>query len=107
VINPDIPVENLFPYIGQADYFLIMSVFAGFGGQTFIPESLDKIKALKKELGSRGNDAPIEVDGGVNAENAQLLKNAGASILVAGSSVFNAVDPAEAIATLRGGTHDC
>ena len=107
VINPDIPVENLFPYIGQADYFLIMSVFAGFGGQKFIPESLDKIKALKKELGSRGNDAPIEVDGGVNAENAQLLKEAGASILVAGSSVFNAADPAEAIALLRGEKHLC
>lgn len=107
VVNPDIPVENLFPYIGQADYFLIMSVFAGFGGQKFIPESLDKIKALKKELGRRGNDAPIEVDGGVNAENAQLLKKAGASILVAGSSVFNAADPSEAIALLRGEKHGC
>lgn len=107
VINPDIPVENLFPYIGQADYFLIMSVFAGFGGQKFIPESLDRIATLKKELGSNGNDAPIEVDGGVNAENAQLLKKAGASILVAGSSVFNADDPSEAIAQLRGETRGC
>ena len=105
VINPDIPVENLFPYIGQADYFLIMSVFAGFGGQKFIPESLNRIEALKKELGDRGNDAPIEVDGGVNAENAPLLKKAGAGILVAGSSVFNAKNPSEAIALLRGETH--
>ena len=102
VINPDIPVENLFPYIGQADYFLIMSVFAGFGGQKFIPESLDRIKALKAELKRKGNDAPIEVDGGVSEENVQQLKDAGASIFVAGSSVFNAADPAEAIAQLRG-----
>ena len=101
VINPDIPVENLFPYIGQADYFLIMSVFAGFGGQKFIPESLERIKALKAELKRRGNDAPIEVDGGVNAENALSLKESGAGILVAGSSVFNAPDPGEAISMLR------
>ena len=101
VINPDIPVENLFPYIGQADYFLIMSVFAGFGGQKFIPESLERIKALKAELKRKGNDAPIEVDGGVSEENALLLKEAGASIFVAGSSVFNADDPAQAIARLR------
>ena len=101
VINPDIPVENLFPYIGQADYFLIMSVFAGFGGQKFIPESLVRIKALKAEQKRRGNDVPIEVDGGVSEENALLLKEAGASIFVAGSSVFNADDPAQAIARLR------
>ena len=101
VINPDIPVEDLFPYIGQADYFLIMSVFAGFGGQKFIPESLERIKALKAELKRRGNDAPIEVDGGVNAENALSLKESGAGILVAGSSVFNAPDPGEAISMLR------
>ena len=101
VINPDIPVENLFPYIGQADYFLIMSVFAGFGGQQFIPESLQRIKALKAELKRKGNDAPIEVDGGVNEDNALLLKEAGASIFVAGSSVFKGNDPAQAIARLR------
>ena len=100
-INPDIPVENLFTYIGQADYFLIMSVFAGFGGQKFIPESLERIKALKAELKRRGNDAPIEVDGGVNAGNALSLKESGAGILVAGSSVFNAPDPGEAISMLR------
>ncbi len=101
VINPDIPVERLFPYIGQADYFLIMSVFAGFGGQKFIPESLERIAALKNELDRRGSDTPIEVDGGVNEENALLLKKAGASIFVAGSSVFKATDPARAVELLR------
>lgn len=102
VINPDIPVERLFPYIGQADYFLIMSVFAGFGGQKFIPESLDRIKVLKAELKRRGIETPIEVDGGVCDDNVAQLKEAGASIFVAGSSVFKAANPAEAIARLRG-----
>ena len=101
VINPDIPVERLYPYIGQADYFLIMSVFAGFGGQKFIPESLQRIKILKDEIRHRGFDTPIEVDGGVNAENAAALKEAGACIFVAGSSVFKAEDPAQAVALLR------
>jgi len=101
VINPDIPVEKLFPYIGQADYFLIMSVFAGFGGQKFIPESLERIKVLKAELDKRGNKAPIEVDGGVGTANAASLREAGASILVAGSSVFKADDPCAAVVQLR------
>lgn len=101
VINPDIPVERLYPYIGQADFFLIMSVFAGFGGQKFIPESLQRIKALKEEITRRGFDSPIEVDGGVNAQNAAALKEAGAGIFVAGSSVFKAEDPSQAVALLR------
>ena len=101
VINPDIPVERLFPYIGKADFFLIMSVFAGFGGQKFIPESVRKVAALKAELERRGSDAPIEVDGGVNAENAALLRDAGATILVAGSSVFKSENPAEAVSLLQ------
>ena len=101
VVNPDIAVSRLFPYIGQADYFLIMSVFAGFGGQKFIPESLHRIQALKEEISRKGLDTPIEVDGGVNTENASLLRDAGATILVAGSSVFKAEDPSKAVALLR------
>ena len=101
VINPNIPVEDLYPFIGKADYFLIMSVFAGFGGQKFIPESLGRIEKLKAELDKAGNDAPIEVDGGVGPANAGLLARAGASIFVAGSSVFKAENPAEAIDLLR------
>ena len=101
VINPDIEVERLYPYIGKADYFLIMSVFAGFGGQSFIPASLEKISKLKSELDKRGNPAPIEVDGGVNESNVAALAKAGASIIVAGSSVFKASDPAKTIERLR------
>lgn len=101
VINPDIPVERLFPYIDDVDFFLIMSVFAGFGGQKFIPESIDRIKTLKAEMDRRGVVKDIEVDGGVSASNAHILAEAGATILVAGSSVFKADSPAKAINELR------
>ena len=101
VINPDIPVERLFPYIDDVDFFLIMSVFAGFGGQKFIPESIDRIKTLKAEMDRRGVVKDIEVDGGVSASNARILAEAGATILVAGSSVFQAESPAKAINELR------
>lgn len=101
VINPDIPVERLFPYIDDVDFFLIMSVFAGFGGQKFIPESIDRIKTLKAEMDRRGVVKDIEVDGGVSASNARILAEAGATILVAGSSVFKAESPAKAINDLR------
>ncbi len=100
-INPDVPVEKLYQYIGAADYFLIMSVFAGFGGQKFIYESLDRIHSLKQRILSRGSDALVEVDGGVGEGNVRALAEAGADILVAGSSVFGAEDPVKAISSLR------
>ena len=100
-INPDMPVEKLYPYIGKADYFLIMSVFAGFGGQKFIPESLERVARLKAEIERRGNSAVIEIDGGVNLENVSAIKAAGAGLLVAGSTVFKSADPAATIAALR------
>lgn len=100
-INPDVPVERLYPYIGDVDFFLIMSVFAGFGGQKFIEDSIGRIKALKAEMDKRGVVKDIEVDGGVSASNAKILAEAGATMLVAGSSVFKAEDPAKAIEALR------
>ena len=102
VINPDCPVEAIFPYLDDVDFVLIMSVFAGFGGQKFIPESLDRIRAVRAELDRRGRtDVPVEVDGGVGPGNAAELVAAGASILVAGSAVFKAENPARAIALMR------
>lgn len=101
-INPDMPVEKLFPYIGKADYFLIMSVFAGFGGQKFIPESLERVATLRKEIERRGAHAVIEIDGGVNLDNVEAIKAAGAELLVAGSTVFKSSDPAATVAALRG-----
>lgn len=102
VINPDIPVEELFPYLKDADYVLLMSVFAGFGGQKFIETTYDRIRTLKAEIKRQGLDIKIEVDGGVSASNAGALVEAGAEILVAGSAVFKAEDPAAVIAAMRG-----
>ena len=102
VINPDCPVEAIFPYLDSVDFVLIMSVFAGFGGQKFIPESLDRIRAVRAELDRLGRpEVPVEVDGGVGPGNAAELVAAGASILVAGSAVFKAENPARAIAQMR------
>ena len=100
-IDPDVPVERLFPYIPKADFFLVMSVFAGFGGQQFIPESINRIAALRAEMERIGIVKDIEVDGGVSASNSRALTDAGATMLVAGSSVFKAEDPAAAIAAMR------
>ena len=100
-VNPDIPVERLFPYIGRCEYMLVMSVFAGFGGQKFIEDTYGRIRTLKSEIAGRGADCLIEVDGGVSAKNASALAEAGADILVAGSAVFKSYDPADVISSLR------
>ena len=100
-VNPDVPVEKLFPYIGKADYFLIMSVFAGFGGQKFIYESIDRVAALKAELEKKSSRALIEIDGGINLGTVKAVKEAGVDLAVAGSSVFGSADPAAAIKALR------
>ena len=101
VINPDLPVESLFPYLAEADFILLMSVFAGFGGQKFIEATYKRIRTLKAEIERQGLDIPIQVDGGVSASNAASLAEAGATILVAGSAVFKAEDPAAVIAAMR------
>lgn len=101
VINPDLPVESLFPYLHLCDYVLLMSVFAGFGGQKFIEDTYERIRTLKAEIERQGLDISIEVDGGVSPENAHALIAAGAEILVAGSAVFKAEDPSEVIASMR------
>lgn len=101
VINPDLPVESLFPYLAESDFILLMSVFAGFGGQKFIEATYDRVRTLKAEIERQGLDLPIQVDGGVSASNAAALAEAGATILVAGSAVFKAEDPAAVIAAMR------
>lgn len=101
VINPDIPVEALYPYLNNVDFVLLMSVFAGFGGQKFIEDTYSRIRSLKGEMKRQGLEFPIEVDGGVTVANASLIAQAGASILVAGSTVFRSDDPASMIASLK------
>ena len=95
-INPDIDVKRLVPYLDKVDMVLLMSVFAGFGGQKFIPETMDKIRLIRQEIDRRGLATLIEIDGGVNTANAAELFAAGADVLVAGSAVFGAKDPEEA-----------
>ena len=102
VINPDCPVEAIFPLLPKVEFVLIMSVFAGFGGQKFIPESLDRVRAVRAELDRLGRkDVPVEIDGGVGPENAAEVIAAGAEILVAGSAVFKSENPQEAIESMR------
>ena len=100
-INPDIDVKRLVPYLEKVDMVLLMSVFAGFGGQKFIPETMDKIRFIRAEIDKRGLKTLIEIDGGVNVNNAHELFAAGADVLVAGSAVFGAADPEEAIKRMK------
>ena len=100
-INPDIPVEDLFPYLKDADFVLLMSVFAGFGGQKFIEDTYNRVQVLKAEVERQGLDIELEVDGGVSASNAKALVESGFDILVAGSAVFKAEDPAAVINAMR------
>lgn len=100
-IDPDVPVKKLYPYIGKADFFLVMSVFAGFGGQKFIEVTLDRVAALKEEIAKRGAATLVEVDGGVTLQNAKALRESGVDIAVAGSTVFHSDDPVGTVKALR------
>lgn len=100
--NPDFPVDMLQPYLEECDFVVMMSVFAGFGGQKFIESTWERLPALKSEIISRGLSCRIEVDGGVSPANARALAEAGADILVAGSAVFKSEDPAVTIRMMRG-----
>jgi ribulose-phosphate 3-epimerase len=101
VINPDTPVCAIEKVIPLCDMVLVMSVFPGFGGQKFIPECLDKLRELRKEIDGLGKDILLEIDGGVHAGNVEEIKGAGADVIVAGSAVFNAENRAEMIAKLK------
>ena len=96
-INPDIDVKRLDPYLGEVDMVLLMSVFAGFGGQKFIPDTMDKLHYVRQQITERGLKTLVEIDGGVNIDNARELFEAGADVLVAGSAVFKAPNPEQAI----------
>ncbi|MEY3599164.1 MAG: hypothetical protein RL521_1586 [Bacteroidota bacterium] len=100
-LNPHTPVSVLKDILGDLDLVLIMSVNPGFGGQKFIERTYDKIKELKAMVVEGGYATLIEVDGGVNAENAVLLKEAGADALVAGNYVFKHENPHEAITLIK------
>ena len=100
-INPATAVSALEEIAPDLDHVLVMSVNPGFGGQTFIPRSESKIRAVRALLNRQGNAAPIEVDGGIDASNVARIVEAGASILVAGTSIFGTGDPEQATRDLR------
>jgi ribulose-phosphate 3-epimerase len=102
VLNPATPVDSIQHIIGDIDMVLLMSVNPGFGGQKFIPEVLPKIRAVKAMAEQKGLDIEIEIDGGVNPETAKMCIEAGATVLVAGSAIYNQEDYAKAISLIRG-----
>ena len=101
VLNPSTPVGALEEIARDVDFVLVMSVIPGFGGQRFIPGSVDKIRRVRELLDRVGNAAPIEVDGGIDPSTVRSVVDAGASILVAGHAVFGHGDPAAAVRALR------
>ncbi len=102
-IKPETRAEAVFPWLDRVDMVLIMTVEPGFGGQSLIPHTLDKVKTVRAEAERRGLELMVEVDGGVNARTARACTEAGADVLVAGSAVFGAENRAAAIAALRAG----
>ncbi|MEN8239072.1 MAG: ribulose-phosphate 3-epimerase [Actinomycetota bacterium] len=101
VVNPVTPVESLMPYLDRLSMVLVMSVQPGFGGQSFIETSLPKLEALRSAIDARGLSTNVQIDGGITRDNAARARDAGANILVAGSSVFRADDPGEAVRELN------
>jgi ribulose-phosphate 3-epimerase len=99
--NPETPVEAVLPYVEEVDVLLFMSVHPGFGGQAFIPSVLDKLVAARKVVDDLGAGVELEIDGGINRETAPRAAAAGADILVAGSAIFHADDPAAAAREIR------
>ncbi len=100
-ISPATPVERLLPYLSKIDMALIMTVVPGFGGQTLIPETLEKVRTVRRYAQNMGLKLDIEVDGGIKTENVHLVTEAGANIIVAGSSIFGSRKPREVIENMR------
>ena len=100
-INPNTDVEVLAPFISEIDLVCVMSVYPGFGGQKFIETTYEKVRALKQIILKAGSSTLIEIDGGVDSNNAAKLSKAGADVLVAGTTVFKAANPIAMIATLK------
>ncbi len=100
-IHPDTPIEKVFPYIGKVEIILIMTVYPGFGGQGYMTSSNERIAKLRKAIDDAGADTIISVDGGITLGNVKEVYDAGARLFVAGSTVFNAEDPAKAIEDLK------
>ena len=100
-IKPATTVKQILPYIHELDMVLVMTVEPGFGGQVFLPETLDKVKEVREYIDKRQLNVRVQVDGGINRETAKLVRDAGADVLVSGSYIFGADDMTEAVNSIR------
>ncbi len=100
-LKPNTPAEAAFPYLDEVDMVLVMTVEPGFGGQKFMADMMDKVRALRAEIDRRGIDVQIEVDGGINADTAPVAAAAGADIAVIGSALFNSPEPSALVQTVH------
>lgn len=100
-IKPNTPAEAVFPYLPLCDMILVMSVEPGFGGQKFMPSALPKLQTLKAEIARQGVNCLLEIDGGINLDNAKEAADAGADVLVAGSAVFGAENVEETVKAFK------
>jgi ribulose-phosphate 3-epimerase len=100
-LNPETPLDAVLPHLDQIDLLLVMSVHPGFGGQAFIPSTLDKLRGARRIVDERALAVELEIDGGIKVDNAHQAVDAGADILVAGSAIFHADDPAVAAGRIR------
>ncbi len=100
-VHPDTPVEKMFPFLPDLELVLIMSVYPGFGGQSFMEEAPARIRAVRNELDRIGSNAWLSVDGGVSEKTAPVILSSGATLLVAGSAVFGDPNPEDAIKRLK------
>ena len=100
-LSPGVPVSELQPVIDDLDLVLVMSVVPGFGGQSFMPESLDTVRAVRRRLDEAGSEARLEIDGGINIDNVGAAARAGADMFVAGTAIFGTEDYAQTIQSFR------
>ena len=100
-LSPGVPVSELQPVLDDLDLVLVMSVYPGFGGQSFMPESLDTVRAVRRRLDEAGSDARLEIDGGINVDNVGSAAQAGADMFVAGTAIFGTDDYAKTIRSFR------
>ena len=100
-ISPNTPAAVLLPYLAELDMVLVMTVEPGFGGQSLIPETLDKVKVIRKAIDENGYNCNIQVDGGISEKNISLVTDAGANVIVAGTAVFRSPDPKKTIEDMR------
>ena len=102
VLKPKTPAEAVFPYLDRLDLVLVMTVEPGFGGQSFIPETVEKVRLIRQRIQQLGLSCDVQVDGGINYETAPIAREAGANVLVSGSCLFKAEDMSEAVRMIKG-----